>query len=71
MLEDNTATINEREKEIKQIAKSIVELNEVFKEMSVLVIDQGTVLDRIDYNVEQVTESVERGFQQLKKVRSW
>eukprot|EP01135_Chromosphaera_perkinsii_P005353 Nk52_evm34s343 gene=Nk52_evmTU34s343 len=71
VLEDNTASIHEREKEIAQIAKSIIELNEVFKEMSVLVIDQGTILDRIDYNIEQVTESVDRGYKQLKKAEEY
>ena len=25
----------------------------IFKEVSVLVIEQGTIVDRIDYNVEQ------------------
>ncbi len=37
------------------LAKSIEELSVIFKELAVLVIDQGTVLDRIDYNMEQVS----------------
>mmetsp|Transcript_26279 Transcript_26279/g.59493 ORF Transcript_26279/g.59493 Transcript_26279/m.59493 type:complete len:307 (+) Transcript_26279:52-972(+) len=43
-----------RSKEIQRIAEQIGELHSIFKEMAVLVIDQGTVLDRIDFNVEQV-----------------
>ena len=35
-------------------AQSIEELSEIFKELAVLVIDQGTILDRIDFNMEQV-----------------
>jgi syntaxin 16 len=43
-----------RDVEIQQIAKSIEELSQIFKELAVLVIDQGTILDRIDFNMEQV-----------------
>eukprot|EP00126_Sphaerothecum_destruens_P004133 Sdes_comp18018_c0_seq4m7310 len=68
VLEENTSSLVEREREIAKIAKSIVDLNTVFKEMSLLVIDQGTILDRIDYNIEQVNVTVEEGFLELKKV---
>jgi hypothetical protein len=30
------------------------------------VIDQGTLLDRIDYNMEQVVEHMEKGVEQLE-----
>ena len=43
--------MNERDEEIVRIAKSIEELAAIFKELAVLVIDQGTILDRIDYNM--------------------
>lgn len=29
---------------------------------------QGTIIDRIDYNIENVVASVEEGFKQLQKV---
>jgi len=44
----------EREREITQIVQSIGELAQIFREMHVLVIEQGTILDRIDYNIEKV-----------------
>lgn len=59
--------INERDTEIAQITSSIEELSTIFKELAVLVIDQGTVLDRIDYNMEQVMEQTEKGLDQLEK----
>jgi len=43
-----------RDHEINAIVQSIEELSQIFKELAVLVIDQGTILDRIDYNMEQV-----------------
>jgi len=39
----------------------------VMKDLSVLIIDQGTVLDRIDYNCEMVAVTVEEGRKQLTK----
>ena len=60
--------INERDNEIAQIAGSIEELATIFKELAVLVIDQGSILDRIDYNMEQVVERTEKGLLELEKV---
>eukprot|EP01098_Paradermamoeba_levis_P000297 TRINITY_DN10303_c0_g1_i1.p1 TRINITY_DN10303_c0_g1~~TRINITY_DN10303_c0_g1_i1.p1 ORF type:complete len:241 (-),score=81.12 TRINITY_DN10303_c0_g1_i1:14-736(-) len=57
----------QRQKEIKQLHQSIVELSEVMKEMAILVIDQGTIIDRIDYNIEQSTTHVEQAIEELKQ----
>lgn len=59
--------INERDAEIVKIAKSIEELAAIFKELAVLVIDQGTILDRIDYNMESAVEQAKEGIKQLEK----
>ena len=54
VVDDLEQVAEERDAEITRIAQSIEELSQIFKELAVLVIDQGTVLDRIDYNMEQV-----------------
>lgn len=46
--------IKSRDEEIQRIAKSVAMLATVFKEVADMVIDQGTLIDRIDYNMEQV-----------------
>lgn len=63
--------VNQRDEEITRIAKSIEELAQIFKELAVLVIDQGTILDRIDYNMEQVLENTKEGLVQLHKAEDY
>jgi syntaxin 16 len=65
-----------RDQEVVKIIESVNELAAIMKDLSVLVIDQGTVLDRIDYNVEQVSTHVEEAVKQLTKAeetqkKSW
>lgn len=55
----NTREIMRRDKEIREILQSIVELQDLFKEFSALVIEQGTLLDRIDYNLETTQQHIE------------
>jgi len=67
VVDDLTAAVQSRDQEIAKIAQSIEELGSIFKELAVLVIDQGTILDRIDYNMEAVVESTKTGLKQLEK----
>lgn len=60
MMDATELIVEERDHEIQRIARSISELSRVFKELAGLVIDQGTVVDRIDYNMEQVGECIEK-----------
>merc|ERR1712072_1169233 len=57
----------EREKDIQTIVCSVEELATIMRDLSVLVIDQGSVVDRIDYNMEQVATHVEEGVKELVK----
>lgn len=67
VVDDLTEAVQSRDTEIAKIAQSIEELSSIFKELAVLVIDQGTILDRIDYNMEAVVEHTKTGIQQLEK----
>lgn len=57
----------ERDKEVLGIAKSVEDLAMIMRDLSVLVIDQGSVVDRIDYNMEQTATAVEQGVKELVK----
>lgn len=71
LVEDNVLFVQQREKEILRIVQSIQELNDIFKELSTMIVDQGTILDRIDYNVEQTSTHVEKGLDQLQKAAKY
>ncbi|XP_032951017.1 syntaxin-16 isoform X2 [Rhinolophus ferrumequinum] len=67
LVEQNTLMVEEREREIRQIVQSISDLNEIFRDLGAMIVEQGTVLDRIDYNVEQSCIKTEDGLKQLHK----
>lgn len=64
----NDAAIAQREREINDIAKGIIELSDIFRELQSMIIDQGTMLDRIDYNVERMGTEVKAADKELKVV---
>ena len=55
-----------RTKEIEELVGQTKDLAAMFKELSVLVIEQGTILDRIDYNVETALVSTKKGKKHLE-----
>ncbi|GAA5881352.1 hypothetical protein JCM16303_000141 [Sporobolomyces ruberrimus] len=59
--------ISTRSTEINSIAQSIGELSDLFKDLNSLVIDQGTLLDRIDWNVEQMGREVKGAVTELQQ----
>ncbi|RKO89089.1 t-SNARE [Blyttiomyces helicus] len=65
LVQNNERAITEREKEINEIVKSLLGVADIFKELQTMVIDQGTVLDRIDYNIEQTNVHMEEAHKEL------
>jgi syntaxin 16 len=60
-----------REKELNNITKSINDLNQLFRDISEFVVEQGTILDQIEYNVDMAAVKTEEGLSQLKKADSY
>lgn len=58
--------IAQREREIEDIAQGIIDLANIFQELQTMVIDQGSMLDRIDYNVERMNTDVKEAHKELK-----
>ena len=67
-LNTNDVAIAQREREIEDIAQGIIELADIFKELQGMVIDQGTMLDRIDYNIENMSVNVKAADKELDVV---
>ncbi|KFQ97286.1 Syntaxin-16 [Nipponia nippon] len=67
LVEQNTLMVEE----IRQIVQSISDLNEIFRDLGAMIVEQGTVLDRIDYNVEQSCMKTEEGLKQLHKAEQY
>ncbi|TFK87098.1 t-SNARE [Polyporus arcularius HHB13444] len=59
-------SLDTRDRELTEIAKSIAQLAELFKDLSALVIDQGTLLDSVEYNVEQTAVHMEDAVKELE-----
>ncbi len=57
--------LRQRDRELSEIAKSIASLAELFKDLSALVIDQGTLLDSVEYNIEQTAVQMSDAVKEL------
>merc|ERR1712130_281502 len=66
-LEQMEVNATDRTQEILNIAKSVHELATLFQELSVLVVEQGSLLDRIDYNVEQTLDNLGKAKKEIDK----
>lgn len=54
-----------------KISQSILELNILFKDVASLVLDQGTILDRIDYNVERSSFRIKSALKDVQKAQNY
>ncbi|OLL23899.1 t-SNARE affecting a late Golgi compartment protein 2 [Neolecta irregularis DAH-3] len=70
-VQPSDAAIIQREREIDDIAKGIIELADIFKDLQSMVIDQGTLLDRIDYNVETASRHVKAANVELDQAANY
>ena len=59
--------LQERNKEIEQLLQSINQLAQIFKDVQMIILEQGTILDRIDYNIEIAVTNVGMAKKELIK----
>ena len=67
MKEEPDEILKHRDIEIEKISKKMNNLQELFKDLNIIVIEQGTILDRIDYNIDIACEHVKKGKKNIIK----
>jgi len=65
----NETVIAEREQGIKQIESTIIEVNEVFRDLGALVQEQGVVVDNIERHIDETVHETTQGVKQLAKAK--
>ncbi|XP_071117011.1 syntaxin-1A-like [Haliotis cracherodii] len=61
--------IEDRQKDILALEKNVFDVNQLFKDMSVLIHDQGEKLDNIESNMTQTATHVEEGNTKLRQAK--
>jgi syntaxin 16 len=59
--------MEERNAEIAKLCGSMEDLNRIFQDLSVMVVDQGHIIDRIDKTIDDALVSTIKGTEELKK----
>ncbi|ELR17917.1 syntaxinlike t-SNARE protein TLG2, putative [Acanthamoeba castellanii str. Neff] len=63
--------VDQRSRDIVSVQESIVQLAELFKDLAVLLVEQGTILDRIDYNIEHTWENIDKSVAELGQAEKY
>ena len=66
-INEGNEILKKRDEEINVLLESIVDLSSLFKDMQNLVQEQGTILDRIDYNIDTTVTNVQSAHKNLKE----
>ena len=64
---NHESQITERNKSIDSLLESINELSSIFKELQTVVQEQGTILDRIDYNIDIASENTKNAYSHINE----
>jgi syntaxin 16 len=61
MREEPDSILVRRNTELNEIVRGVTYLQQMFKDLQVIVSEQGTILDRIDYNIDVGFDNVSKG----------
>lgn len=67
----NLVQLQEREAALRKLENDIVDVNTIFKDLAVMVHDQGEVIDSIESNVETVNINVQNANSNLQSAAKY
>jgi syntaxin 16 len=65
--QENNDQLRRRDEDLTNLLKSVNDLAQIFKDMQTLVMEQGTILDRIDYNIDITSSNISQGKKNITK----
>ena len=71
MTDNENNILQKRDEALTRLLSSATELSQVYKDLQNLVMEQGSILDRIDYNIEEASIHVDKGKKNIKKAESY
>lgn len=69
--EDNDLTLVRRDNQLNDLLNNVNDLAQIFKDMQNLVMEQGSILDRIDYNIDVASTNVTSGKKSIEKANKY
>lgn len=63
--EESKNALQQRDNELSHLLNNVNELATIFKDIQTLVMEQGSILDRIDYNIDEASIHTSKGKQHL------
>ena len=67
MTDNSRQILKRRDTQLNELLNSVSDLAGIFKDMQSLVMEQGSILDRIDYNIDIASTNVIKGKNSLIK----
>ena len=67
MTTDNNLNLIKRNNDLDNLLNSVNDLADIYKDMQTLVMEQGSILDRIDYNIDVASTNISSGKKNIEK----
>ena len=65
--QENNEQLRRRDEDLTNLLISVNDLAQIFEDMQTLVMEQGTILDRIDYNIDIASSNISQGKKNITK----
>jgi syntaxin 16 len=69
--EESKNALQQRDNELSLLLNNVSELSNIFKDIQTLVMEQGSILDRIDYNIDIAGDNVVKSKNSITKANEY